>query len=79
MAADKIKTVGTIANSATTMMFDAVNYKAVSSNGATVFDTSFTNTPTRARTTLRIGKDELGRQVSQERIHIRSWDNSWFR
>ncbi len=63
MAADKIKTVGSIANSATTMMFDAVNYKSVSANGATVFDTSFTNTPTRARTTLRIGKDELGRQV----------------
>jgi len=63
MAADKIKTVGTIANFATTMFFDAVNYKAVSANGATVFDTSFTRTPTRARTTLRIGKDELGRQV----------------
>lgn len=63
MAADTIKTVGTIANFATTLSFDAVNYKAVSANGATVFDTSFTKTPTRARTTLRIGKDELGRQV----------------
>jgi hypothetical protein len=63
IAADKIKTIGTIANSATTMMFDAVNYKAISANGATVFDTRYTNTPTRARTTLRIGKDELGRQV----------------
>jgi hypothetical protein len=63
IAADKIKTIGTIANSATTMMFDAVNYKAVSANGATVFDTRYTNTPTRARTTLRIGKDALGRQV----------------
>jgi len=63
MAADRVKTVGTIANSVTTMTFDAVNYKTVSSNGATIFDSSFTNTPTRARTTLRIGKDELGRQV----------------
>lgn len=63
MVADKLKTVGSITNSATTMSFDAVNYKTVSTNGATVFDNSFGRTPTRARTTLRIGKDTLGRQV----------------
>lgn len=63
MAADVLKTVGTIANFATTITFDAVNYKSVSSNGATVFDSSFINTPKRSRTTLRIGRDDLGRQV----------------
>ncbi len=63
MAADKLKTVGSIASFSTTMSFDAVNYKTVSANGATVFDSSFTNQPTKARTTLRIAKDDFGRQV----------------
>jgi len=63
MAADRVRAVGTIDNSVTTMTFDAVNYKTVSTNGATIFDSNFTNTPTRGMTTLRIAKDKLGRQV----------------
>jgi len=63
MAADTVSSVGTISNNVTTLSFDAVNYKTVSTNGATIFDEKFNKTPIRARTTLRIGVDSLGRQI----------------
>ena len=61
MAADSIRTVGTISNNSTTLTFDAVNYANLSTSGATLFDENFAGTPNRGSATLRIGLDNFGK------------------
>lgn len=62
MAADSIKTAGTISNNSTTLVFDSVNYVYQSVSGATLFDQNFVGTPNRATATLRLALDDLGRR-----------------
>lgn len=61
MAADSIKTAGTVSNANYTLVFDSVNYQNLSSSGATLFDENFAGTPNRARTTLRLATNSQGR------------------
>ena len=62
MAADSVKTSGTVSNNSTKLFFDSVNYVNLSTSSATLFDENFSGTPNRANATLRIALDELGRQ-----------------
>ena len=61
MAADTVKTAGTISNNNATLIFDSVNYTNQSASGATLFDENFSGTPYRANVTIRLALDDLGR------------------
>lgn len=61
MAADSIKTAGSISNNNATLIFESVNYANQSVTGATLFDENFSGKPYKATATLRLALDDLGR------------------
>ena len=62
IAADTITTYGNVSSKSNTLNIDSVNYSNLGP-GATLFDSSFKDTPRAGRATLRISPDSAGKYV----------------